>query len=172
MSTALASTTTRAVRVDVPADEPLVGPEPFDYADAFEIEVRTDDERSPEQLVRIALEECAAPVRETIWNVHRLVLHLRLGPRSSPDHVLGWTIGTSEPDAIRLEATSPLLGRAFIVARRVNPTRARITTYLSFTRPRIARAIWTLVGPLHRAIAPYLLERSIATQRSALANCE
>jgi hypothetical protein len=145
----------------VVADEPLIGSDRFDYADAFEIRVPEADARSAEQLARCALEQAASPVRSTVRIAHRHLLRLRLGAGSSPHHLFGWKILTSEPDVIHLEAVSPLLGRAVLVLRRVDPTRAVITTYLFYARPVSARVVWTIAAPLHRRIAPYLLERAV-----------
>ena len=114
----------RARRVPVVADETLIGRDSYDYADAFEIRLRESDARSAEEFARCALEEPPWPVRGTVWIAHRYLLRLRLGPPSSPDHLFGWKILTSQPDVIHLEAVSPLLGRGVIVGRRREPTRA------------------------------------------------
>jgi hypothetical protein len=154
----------RARRVPVDSDEPLIGSDQYDYADAFEIRLREPDARSAEQFARCALEQLPLPVRWTIRIAHRHALRLRLGPRSSPDHLLGWKILTSRPEVLHLEAVSPLLGRGVLVARKVDPTRVVLTTYLFHTRrPAPARVVWNIAGPLHRRIAPYLLERAAAT---------
>jgi hypothetical protein len=158
----------RARRVPVVAEEPLIGSDRYDYADAFEIRVREPDARSAEQFARCALEQAPWPVRWTIWIAHRHLLRLRLGPRSSPDHVHGWKILTSQPDVIHLVAESPLLGRGVLVGRRVDPTRVVVTTYLFYMRPASARVVWKIAGPLHRRIAPYLLERAAATANRAV----
>src|SRR5438034_3845779 len=78
----------RARRVPVVADEPLIGGDRYDYADAFEIRVREPDARTAEQFARCALEQAPWLVRWTVWIAHRHLLRVRLGPRSSPDHVL------------------------------------------------------------------------------------
>ena len=154
-----------AHRVPVPLDEPLIGDASYDYADSFEIRVPESDERSTEQFVRSAIEDAPRPLRELVWLVHRHVLRLRLGPRSSASHVLGWRIKTSEHDVFRLEATSPLFGRGVIIGRRPDPTRAVMTTYVFHSRPTLGRAIWSIVGPLHRRVAPYLMERARGASR-------
>jgi hypothetical protein len=153
----------RARRVPVPVGEPLIRSDPYDYADAFEIRLRESDARSAEQFARCALEEAPWLVRETVWIAHRYLLRLRLEPRSSPDHLFGWKILTSQPDVIHLEAVSPLLGRGVIVGRRPDPTRTVVTTYVFFARPTLARVLWTVAGPLHRRIAAYLLEQAAAS---------
>jgi hypothetical protein len=98
-------------------------------------------------------------MRRAILLIHRHVLGLRLGPLSSGDHVLGWTIRTSEPDVIHLEAISRL-GRGVIVGRRQDATSTVLTTFLFMTRPRTLRTIWAVIGPVHRRVAPYLLDRA------------
>jgi hypothetical protein len=94
--------------------------------------------------------------------VQRHLLRLRLGPRSSPDHIFGWKILTTKPDVIQLEAVSPLLGRGVLVGRRRDPTRVLITTYVFYTRPALAGVAWKIAGPLHRWVAGYLLEHAAA----------
>jgi hypothetical protein len=131
-----------------------------DYTDVFEVTIPASDPRSAEAFARLAVEGAPWAVRTTIRVVHRYVLRLQLGPWSSPGHVLGWRIVRSEPSLVRLEAESPLLGRGVIVGERPEPTRARVTTSLFFGRPALGRAIWTVVGPLHRRIAPYLMRRA------------
>lgn len=146
----------------VPAiEEPLIGADRYDYADTFEIRAPDGDARSAERFIRSALEEAAWPVPSTMRLVHRHVARFRLGPRSSPDHLLGWRIVSSERDVIELETDSPIL-RAVIVVRRAESA-WRVTTYLFYSRPAAARLLWTLIGPLHRRIAPYLLERAAAS---------
>ena len=152
----------RARRVPVPVREPLIGADRYDYADAFEIQLDESDARSAEEFARCALEDAPWLVRGVVWIVHRYLLRLRLGPRSSSDHVFGWKIRTSEPDVLRLEAVSPFLGRGVIMGRRPDPTRRVITTYVFFARPAVARVLWTVTGPLHRRVAVYLLEHAAA----------
>jgi hypothetical protein len=153
----------RVARVPVLAGEPLIGSDPYDYADVFEIRRPESDPRSAEEFARCALEEAPWPARGTVRIAHRHLLRLRLGPRSSTDHLFGWKILTSQPDVIHLEAVSPLPGRGAMVGRRRDPTRTVLTTYVFFTRPALGRVLWAVAGPLHRRIAAYLLERAAAS---------
>ena len=152
----------KARRIALVPDEPLLGGRRYDYADAFEIELDPADPRTAEQFARCALEESGRAIRTLVSVAHRHVLRLRLAPPSSPDHVLGWHIATSEPDVLQLEATSPLLGHGVIVGRRVDRNRSVIETFVFYTRSRTSRVIWAVVSPVHRRIAPYLLERAAA----------
>lgn len=140
-------------------------PAPFgdrrpDYADAFAIDGREADGRTPEQFARSALDRAPAPVRWTVRHAQRHLLGLRLGPARSPQHIGGFRVVTSRSDLVCLEAWSPLVGRAVIVGRRVGATSARVTTFLAYERPAAARVAWAVVGPLHRRVTPYLLERA------------
>ncbi|MEY2424332.1 MAG: hypothetical protein QOI95_4399 [Acidimicrobiaceae bacterium] len=153
----------RARRLPVGPEDTILDGERCDYADSFEIQLRESDSRSPEQFARCALEEAPQPLRWIIRAAHKHILRLDLGPDASPDHVFGWKILTSRADLLHLEAVSPLLGRAAILGQRVSPARSRITTYLFFAHTTPARALWTLAGPLHRTVAPILLEHAAAS---------
>ena len=152
----------RARRVPVAAEEQLGGGDRHDYADAFEIRLREPDARTAEEFVRFALEEASRLVRWIIWIAHRYLIRFRLAPRLSKDHILGWESLRSEPDVVVLQAMSPFL-RGVIVGRKVDPTRAVITTYVFYTRPAVCRVLLKIIGPVHRRIAPYLLERAAAS---------
>jgi hypothetical protein len=149
-----------AQRVD-PGVQTPDGVDRFDYADAFEIRLPTPDERTAEEWMRSALDEAPGPVHGTIRVAHRFVLGFHLEPRSAPGNLMGWPVVSSVPDLIHLRATSPLM-RGDLVVRRDGPMGTTLVTYLSFNRPRAGRLIWMAVGPVHRRIAPYLLERAAA----------
>jgi hypothetical protein len=141
----------------VPVLEALAADDRPDYADAFEVRAAEGDDRSAEQWIRAGLEASAA-IRTMIVVVHRAVLRFRLDLRPAPDRALGWRVVTSEQDLVRLEADGPLM-RGVLVGRRTDPRTMCLTTSLVFHRP-VARVVWTVVGPLHRRIAPYLLARA------------
>lgn len=128
-----------------------------DRVSAFAIPVPGADARSPEQWVRCMFEDAPRGVRWFVTSGWRLVLRLRLGPRSSPDHVAGWEIVTTAPDAIVLEARSPLLTARKVV--RLEGTRIVVTTVVHPER-RAGRVVWAVVAPVHHRTEPYLLERA------------
>jgi hypothetical protein len=138
--------------------EPLAGHDMHDYADRFEVPLSAGDDRTAEQVFRAGLERAPLPLRWTVLVVHRHILKFRLGPRSSPTHVLGWRIVTVAPDAIQLEASGPQM-RGVLVARRGPAGTASLDTFIYYRRPA-ARLIWAGVSILHRAVAPYLLQRA------------
>lgn len=151
----------RARRIPAPAEEPVIGSDRFDYADAFEIRVHEPDARTAERFVRCAWEQAPWLAHRTVLIAQRDVMRLRLGPLTSPNHVAGWKIVTSRPEVIHLETTSPLF-RCVIVGRRVDPTYTVIATYVAYRRPTPARIIWTILRPLHRRFAIYLVEYGAA----------
>jgi hypothetical protein len=151
----------QARRTEVVAPDLLAGRASYDYADAFEIELPEGETRSPEQLFRAALDN-ASWVQRWVPTVHRHVLRIRLGPMSSPDHILGWRIVSSDADVLHLEAVGPLI-RGVIVGRRTPTSTGVFTTFVFYVKRTPARAVWAIVGPLHRRIALYLLERGVAT---------
>jgi hypothetical protein len=146
----------------VPVEEPLIGSDRYDYAEAYEIRVREPDERSAEEIYRSGFEGAPWQARWFVWAVQRLFLGFRLGPRSSPDHIHGWRILTSQHDVVVLGAVSPVLGRSLIVQRRVDQTCARWTMCIRFARPLAARVLWAIAGPGDRRIVPYLMEHAAA----------
>jgi hypothetical protein len=138
------------------------------YADAFEFRLAQRDDRTAEEWVRAGLEGAPALVRWLVPFVHRHVLRLRLGPPGDRDHVMGWRIAAAAPDVVRLEASGSLAD-AVIVGRRVDPTCTSLTTALRYRKPAPARTVWAFVGPLHRRIAPLLLQRAARQTPTATA---
>ena len=143
-------------RIDV-APEPWVR-DGYDYADSFELRLEEPDAHSAEEWMRAAVDRAAPPVRELIRFVHARIARFALS--TEPYSVLGWETVSSTPDAFHVETRGPLL-RAEIVARRTSDRTATVTTFLFYERKATA-ALWLLVGPLHRRIAPYLLGRAAA----------
>jgi hypothetical protein len=149
----------RARQCPVIAEEPPPGKSPYDYADAFEVTLAEGDGRTAEQILRAGLQGAPQALRSTIVAVHRHVLRFRLGPLSSPSHVLGWQLMGSEPDVARLEISGSVI-EAALVARRVGDRTARLTTFVVFRQPTVARLIFPFVAPVHRRVAAYLMERA------------
>ncbi len=147
-------------------DEPRIGSARHDCVDAFELRVREPDPRTAEELARLALEEAPRAVRGLVLLAWRHILRFRLGPLSSPDHVLGARVVLSRPDVVQLEVSGPIM-RGVIVSRKTGPTCVVVTTYVFYERPELARIAWTIAAPLHRRVVRYLL-----THTAAVANRE
>ncbi|OBF10880.1 hypothetical protein A5730_06585 [Mycobacterium sp. ACS4054] len=132
-----------------------------DYTDVFEVPLPQGDSRGAEQMFRDALGH--APGGGIVPWIHRHVLRFDLGPGSSPDHPIGWTIVRSEHDELVLRARGPLMDGE-LTLRREDDRRAALTTRVRYRRRLTARAVWTVVGPLHRVVAPRLMARAAVWQ--------
>ncbi|OBI26980.1 DUF2867 domain-containing protein [Mycobacterium sp. E2238] len=127
-----------------------------DYTDVFEVPLPQGDSRTAEQTFRDAVGRGAGG-GVVPW-IHRHVLRFRLGPYSSPEHIIGWTIARSDRDDLVLTARGPLM-RGELTLRRQDG-RAALTTRVQYRRRLGARTVWAVIGPLHRAVAPRMLERA------------
>lgn len=125
-----------------------------DYASAFQVAVSTIDARSPEQWARTAFEDAPRLLRSIIVIGWRVALGLRLGPRASPDHVLGWKIVSSTPDAITLEVGSRLVTAVKVL--QVGAGRATAATFVRYERWP-GRIVWRVIAPVHHRTEPLLL---------------
>ncbi|GAA4533632.1 DUF2867 domain-containing protein [Mycobacterium paraffinicum] len=133
-----------------------------DYTDVFEVPLPQGDSRTAEQTFRDAVGRGAGG-GVVPW-IHRHVLRFRLGPYSSPEHIIGWTIARSDRDELVLTARGPLM-RGELTLRRQDGRRASLTTRVQYGRKTAARTVWAFVGPLHRAVAPRLMKRAAVWQR-------
>jgi uncharacterized protein DUF2867 len=142
----------RARRVEV-SEELHTLPEP-DYASTFAVSVPGANDRSPEEWVRATFEGAPKAIRWFVVVGWRYVLGLRLGPRPSATHVLGWRIISSTSEAIMLEARSALVTAQKVL--RVEDSQVRVTTFVQYHRGA-ARAIWSAIAPVHHRTEPFLL---------------
>jgi len=87
----------------------------------------------------------------------RFVLGLRLGPRTSLVHVLGWTIIKSDTNSITLELQSWLLTAQLVF--RTDESHVTQATFVRYNQP-IAAFVWPAVSLIHCQIVPRLLRRA------------
>jgi len=153
----------RAHRVAAPLETRAID-NPPDYRDAFVVPLSSTDTRTPEQWARAVFESAPRPVRWFLLLGWRGVLGLRIGPRPSSDHVLGWRIAETSPEAVRLELRSALMTAHLIL--RVASSTAVLTTHVYYTR-RLAHPLWAGVSLIHRQMIPYLLGRAVGRTRPA-----
>lgn len=150
--------TLKRIAATVRGEQAHTGETAADYADVFEVPILQGDSRTAEQEFRDALgNEPGALGSLVVW-IHRHVLRFRLGPYSSREHVIGWPIMHSDHDEIVLATGGPLM-HAQLTLRRQDGRRAILTTRLHYRHKITARTVWAVVGPLHRAVAPRLMER-------------
>ncbi len=132
-------------------------PREHDFACAYEIAIARDDNRSSEQWARAVWEGAPAPLRWFMLAGWRLVLGLRLGPRHSPDHILGWRIADRGPGE-----TVCQLHSGFLDAHNVFGKADGMlvwSTFVTYRRP-MARLIWPPAALLHRLLARIALRRA------------
>lgn len=130
-----------------------------DYVDVFEVPIHPGDFRSAEQAFRDGLGETPCALGNLVLWIHRHVLRLHLGPYSSPEHVIGWRITHLDHDEIVLTTDGPLMCGQ-LTLRREHDARAVLTTRLHYRHKIAARTVWAIIGPLHRIVAPRLMQRS------------
>jgi hypothetical protein len=75
------------------------------------------------------------------------------------DHVIGWKIVHSDLDQVVLTTDGSLMRGQLVLCRQADG-HAVLTTQLFFRHHATARMVWTVIGPVHRAIAPRLIEHS------------
>ena len=90
----------------------------------------------------------------------RLVLGLRLGPLSSPDHILGWRIVERRPDSTVCQLRSWFLNayNTFVT----DDGHLVWSTFVFYERPP-AGLIWPLASLLHRPLVRIALRRAAST---------
>jgi hypothetical protein len=135
----------------------MLDPATADYHGAFDTPIPAGDDRTAEQWARDALERMPAALYWFVLVGWRVVLGLRLGPRTSPDHIAGWEIAERSPDRVLLATRSWLLA-AELEFRKADG-KLVWTTLVGYER-KPAAFIWPPVLVLHRTIVPYTLRRA------------
>jgi hypothetical protein len=92
----------------------------------------------------------------------RWVLGLRLGPRHSPDYVLGWRIIDNDTNWTSCHASSRLLAADNAFER--NADSLTWSTYVSYNSA-LARLIWPPTSVVHRALVRLALHRAARMAR-------
>lgn len=157
--------TLKRVAASVLAGRTRTGEVAADYVDVFEVPITAGDARTAEQAFRDGVGDKPGARGKLVRWVHRHILRLRLGTARSPDHIIGWPIIRSEPDELVLATDGPLM-RGELTLRQ-DGGRAVLTTRLHYRHRTAARAVWALIGPLHRVVAPRLMARSARRGRVA-----
>lgn len=125
----------RARRVSV--TDPVAAERRHDYADAFELRLDEPDHLLPEEWLRAGIADLPT------W------IKVVAGARDGVDSA---RVVESGPDVVVLEDSDGLMDTV-LVGRNIAPDRRVFTTILSYRRPRLARAVWAVVGMLHRRMA-------------------
>ena len=150
--------TGKARRIDVP-DSILVTDTLGDlgYTCAFELTPRANDARSAPEWTRAILEGAPGPLRRFIVTGWIAILRLRLAPRPSADHVLGWKVllDTANETVIGVEGATMSAHQVV----HVQETRIVHATLIRYDRP-VARLLWAVAAPIHVRVIPYLMDHA------------
>ena len=125
----------RARRVGV--TDPVAATRRHHYADAFELRLDAPDDATPEEWLRAGIDATPAWIK---WIA------------GSPDGFGSARILRSDAEVVVLEDSDPLMDTV-LVGRNLDGRRRVLTTVLRYRRPLLARAVWSLVGILHRRTA-------------------
>jgi hypothetical protein len=157
-------TAARVRRVEVPQGVAAIDAvaEPG-YSKAWELPSPGAHALTPEQWVRTTWEDASGFLRWFLPIGWAGILRLRLGPRPSPDHILGWLISASDSGSITVEARSRLLTAYNIVV--VNES-CIVWVTLVRSDKRIAGPVWAVIEPTHRLLLSYALKRAGRLVRS------
>jgi Protein of unknown function (DUF2867) len=158
----------KRIAAEALAEEAQAGETDADYADVVEIPILRGDDRRAEQALRDAVGDKPGAGATLVFWIHRYVLRFRLGPYSSPEHIIGWQIVRSDHDEIVLATGGPLM-RGQLTLRRQDGQRVILATRLHYRHKIAGRTVWAVVGPLHRAVAPRLVKRIAADADSRAA---
>jgi hypothetical protein len=138
------------------------------YAAAFALTTETAATSTPRQWATAVFVGAPAALRWCIVFGWRRVLGLRLGPRPSADHVLGWAIADGDlmAGSTELTAESRLLRASNIVA--VEPSAVTWVTLVHYSHAA-ARLLWALARPVHHLTIRYLLARAARAMDDVMA---
>ncbi|MET7325073.1 DUF2867 domain-containing protein [Streptomyces sp. NPDC005549] len=148
----MARTSTSAIR------RVRVEPAGAHFASAFALPLAGLPRRTAEEWARGTFEDTPALLRILLRTGWSGVLGLRLGPRTSPRHVIGWRTVESQPGRIAVAARAPSLTVRNVVT--VDDARLVWATYVTF-EGRAGRALWSLASPVHHLVVPLLLGRAV-----------
>jgi hypothetical protein len=136
----------------------------IDYADAFVLETRHGDDRTPEEWARAILEGAPTALRTKLllgWSA----IGLKVAHGGSARSVLGWLVRASGPEFVLLGADSRIgmPGELLFLPGRDKLVFATFVQQDNF----IARVVWAATEPTHVPVVRDVLEQ--AGRRLALA---
>jgi hypothetical protein len=129
------------------------------YAAAFALTTDAAETRTSLEWARAVFEAAPAALRGCMVFGWRRGLGLKLGPRPSDDHVLGWAV--AEGDLVA-GSTELLAESRFLRARNIVMVEPSTVTWVTFVHysHAVARLLWALARPIHHLTVRYLLARA------------
>ena len=133
-----------------------------DYEVAFTVDRPVGDTGTPEDWMRRIFESAPRPLRWFMvsgW----VVLTCRLQRGGGESQVLGWPI-RQRGDRTITDMVETRIGLDSYLVVSVDAESVTLATLVRYTsRPRVARAIWVLVIPLHEVILRTVVRRAART---------
>lgn len=139
----------------VRAINPLDNP---NFTDAYEADTSEAAPRSPEDWARSVFEGAPAAMRCFLLVGWRSVLGLRLGPRHSVDHILGWHVLDRAANSVTLELQSWFLSCHIVFW--ADKSKLVFSTSVRYER-KIGAVIWPPVSIIHRRAVPYVVRHAV-----------
>lgn len=127
----------------------------IDYTDAFR--AQTPHQRSPQGWARAVFEGPSWPLPSLLHFLWSKIVRLDLTPRTDRSRVLGWKITSRTADSLVLGSEAP--GIQVRLVALIEPSAVSWTTTIRY-KSWCGRAAFALLGPVHRALAKYLLARA------------
>ena len=124
----------------------------IDYEDAFAVTAGV--QYTPEQWVRVVLQDAPASVRRQLW-LGWTAIGLKLGPPWSSDRVLGWPVKHRDSAFVLLAADSWIGLRGQLLFRS-EPAGLMFATFVQQTNVA-SRALWAAITPRHQHVVRSLL---------------
>jgi hypothetical protein len=115
--------------------------------------------RSAEEWARTVVERVAGARAQFVW---RVILGLRLEPRSAPGCIGGWRIADRGEGWVRCEARS--WGTTAHILCYVDDRQVSVAVFARFDRP-LAAMVFAPVGFGHRLVIPAMLHRAVREEQ-------
>jgi len=129
-----------------------------DYLDLFTATTNAASGKSAEDWARVVLEGAPDHLRIAVILAQRLLLGLRLGPRRSPDYVLGWKIVDRGDSWVRIETASWMMTVSLVF--KVDEARLSMGTFVRYDR-RMAALVWPPGSIIHCKLGRALMRRAL-----------
>ena len=132
-----------------------------DYADIVTATIDETPNRTPDQLIDLALKGMPRGLLFFIPFVQRVFLGLRLKLRPSPDRLLGWEIADRGENWIRIEAASWFLTGHVVM--HLDEGQLSFASFVRYDR-QLAALVWPPVSLIHRQVALALVRSATRAQ--------
>jgi hypothetical protein len=130
-----------------------------DYMDLFTATTNEASEKTAEDWARAVLEGAPYYIRLGVFGVAwRFPLGLRLGPRRSPDYIIGWKIAARGEDWVRIEAASWMMTASLVF--KADEERLSWASFVRYDR-RLAALVWPPGSIVHRKVGLALMRRAL-----------